>query len=100
MTLWSQPYENGVKFRCQVKANAKQSALVAITEDGALKIRIGAIPQKGEANTALIHFLSQVLDCRKTDIILEHGHSSSIKTLIVKHITLSDLTKRIYHGLS
>ncbi|MES2345761.1 MAG: DUF167 domain-containing protein [Chlamydiota bacterium] len=61
-------------------------------ENDALKIRLRAIPEKGQANAALITFLAELLDIAQSQITLTHGETSRLKRLIITGISQEQLT--------
>lgn len=73
---------NGVIFRIKVQPGAAKNEIVGVQED-ALKIRINAPPVKGKANRALIDFLAEKLQVRKSEIEILSGHTSKIKKIKV-----------------
>lgn len=62
----------------KVVPKASKSEIVG-WEGAALKIRIKAVPEKGEANEELIDFLSETLDIPKSHISLVGGKTSRNK---------------------
>jgi uncharacterized protein (TIGR00251 family) len=62
----------------KVIPNAKKSEIVS-EENGVLKIRLHASPEKGKANAALIAFLAEEFQVPKTNITIVKGHTSSNK---------------------
>lgn len=64
----------------KVIPSSSQNALAG-WENGELKIRLKANPEKGEANRELIHFLAQVFNMPKRDIILLQGMTSRHKKI-------------------
>lgn len=71
-----------MKFRVSVLPNAKQSELVG-KFDGVWKIRLKAPPIEGKANEELIRFLAERLDCAPSEIEIEKGLGSKLKTISV-----------------
>ena len=79
----------------KVTPRARLNAIVSY-DDGILKVRLHAAPEKGEANDELIEFLAEEFDLPKSSISLIRGHTSRIKHLELKG--LSDLSlKNIAH---
>lgn len=74
--------------------NASHNAIVGL-ENGILKIRIAAQPEKNKANRALVKFLAEFLGVRQADIILISGGTIRHKKL---HIPLS--WEEVLHKLS
>ena len=64
-------------------------------ENEALKVRLRAIPAKGEANDALILFLSKSLEIPKSRFILVRGKSARHKMFTIEGISQEDLENRI-----
>ena len=72
----------GATFRVRVQPGASKNEIVGVQED-TLKIRINAPPVKGKANKALISFLAQKLEVRKSEIEIISGCTSKIKKIKV-----------------
>lgn len=64
----------------KVIPKASKSEVVGF-ENETLKVRLKAVPEKGEANEELIRILSAYYDIPKSQITLVRGHKSRIKTL-------------------
>ncbi|CAF23224.1 UPF0235 protein [Candidatus Protochlamydia amoebophila] len=60
-------------------------------EGDELKIRLAAIPDKGQANTELIRFLSSLFKIRKSSIQLIQGQTSRHKKICIQDISLERL---------
>lgn len=73
----------------KVSPKAKETAFAGKMADGTLKFRVNAAPEDGQANKALIDYLSKVLKLTKKEIILETGtHSKSKRISIPDHTPL------------
>ena len=72
----------GATFRVRVEPGASKNEIMGVQED-ALKIRINAAPVKGKANKALIDFLAEKLEVRKSEVEIMSGHTSRIKKIRV-----------------
>jgi uncharacterized protein len=64
-------------------------------ENEELKVRLRAVPEKGEANEALIAFLAKTLNLSKSSLQLTHGETSRHKRVRFFGITLEELKIRI-----
>ncbi|GAB1481541.1 hypothetical protein MASR2M78_03560 [Treponema sp.] len=60
--------------------SASKNELVGI-QAGRLRIRIASVAEDGKANLALRQALAKLLSCPKSDIRLESGAKSQLKTL-------------------
>ena len=64
-------------------------------QDGALKVSVTQIAEKGKANKALIAVLSDALGVRKSQLELLAGATSGHKQFLVRGVTAGDLRQRI-----
>lgn len=81
----------------RVSPNAKKSAFAGWTADEkgrpVLLIKLAAPPVDGKANTELIRFLAEELDCPKGQITLLRGTSGRQKSLELPAAALERLPK-------
>lgn len=89
--------KHGILLNVKVIPKSSKTAIVGWEQDE-LKIRLAAIPDKGEANEELIRFLADLLDLGKSHISLVQGQTSRHKRLCVTGISLSQLQEKL--GLS
>lgn len=79
-------------MRLSVKVIPKSSKNTIVGwENGYLKIRLHAVPEKGEANEELIAFLSDILNIPKSRILLLRGHAGRLKQLELVDFTEEEL---------
>ncbi|HEY5234804.1 MAG TPA: DUF167 domain-containing protein [Rhabdochlamydiaceae bacterium] len=76
----------------KVIPRAQKNAIVGY-ENGILKVRLHAIPEKGEANEELIEFLSDVFDLPKSSITIVRGNTSRIKHVEIQGLTEDHIKK-------
>ena len=77
-----QKADNGVAFKIKVQTGAAKNEIVGVQGD-ALRIRINASPVKGKANRALIDFLAEKLEVKRSEVEIVSGHTSKIKKIKV-----------------
>lgn len=70
--------------------NASKSEIVG-WENERLKVRIAAVPEKGEANKALIRFLSDKFLIAKSQITLVQGETSRLKKVHINGMTMKEV---------
>lgn len=68
-------------------------------ENDILKIRIQAVPEKGEANNELIAFLSKILEIPKSHLALVSGKTSRQKKLKFEGISSEVILAKIQASL-
>ncbi len=88
---------DSAQLTVRVTPNARASAFAGWTADEkgrpVLLIKLAAPPVDGKANTELIRFLAEELDCSKSQITLLRGTSGRQKTLELPPETLELLKK-------
>jgi uncharacterized protein (TIGR00251 family) len=76
------PAGTGARFQVAARPNAGRSAVVGV-HAGALKVALGAPPEKGKANKELLAFLAKALGIRKQQLELTAGQTSRLKSIRV-----------------
>lgn len=71
----------------KVIPRAKKTEFVTTMSDGTLKIRLKAVPEKGQANAELIRFLSESLQLRVEDLEIVSGFSDARKLVRIPDLT-------------
>jgi uncharacterized protein (TIGR00251 family) len=61
------------------------------TSGGKLRVRIAAPPEDGKANEELRRFIAKNLGCAKSDVTIEKGEKSRLKTLAFPAVFLPQL---------
>jgi len=86
--------DEGVILAIKVIPKANRNEIVGIENDE-LKIRLAAVPEKGEANDELIKFLSKKFRVAKSQIELISGNTSRHKRLLIKGVTVEKLQNHL-----
>lgn len=60
-------------------------------ENGELKVRLRAIPEKGNANEALLSFLAETLNLPKSSLEITQGLTSRHKRIYITGLRIQDL---------
>jgi hypothetical protein len=81
--------------RLTPRASRSEAVGIVAMADGrsALQLRLAAPPVDGAANKALIAFLADVLDLRKSDIVIRSGETSRLKVLHLSGDTTAILAR-------
>jgi len=64
-------------------------------QDGALKVCVTQVAEKGKANKAILAVLCDALDLRKSQIELLSGETGHQKRFLVRDLTPAELATRI-----
>jgi uncharacterized protein (TIGR00251 family) len=92
--------KGGAALAVRVLTHAPHTELVGIQEDGTLKVRLAAVPQKGKANQVLIEFLAQVLGVAPAKLELVAGQTGRNKLVTVTGLTSAEINERILKRIS
>jgi uncharacterized protein (TIGR00251 family) len=86
-------------IQVKITPKAKNNSVVG-WENGELKIRIAAVPEKGEANLELIRFLSEFFGVAKAHIHIHSGLSSRHKKVELYGISLEQIKDKVIKRLA
>jgi uncharacterized protein len=86
--------KEGCSISIKAVPRASRNAIVA-WEGDLLKVRIKAVPEKGDANEMLLSFLSDALRIPKSKIILAKGHTSRFKQVTFLDVTAQELQHKL-----
>lgn len=84
----------GCELLVLVQPRASRTKVIG-EHDGRLKIALAAPPVDGEANAALIEFLSDALGVRKSDVTLLDGDTSRRKRLAIRGVAPAELMVKL-----
>lgn len=94
--------ENAVLLRVRLTPKGGRDAIdgLTTTADGpALKARVRAAPEDGDANAALVACIADWLDLAKRDVTLSAGHKSRVKVISIAGPS-ADLVQRLSAAVS
>lgn len=86
---WLKAIDGGVELSVLVQPRASRTKIVG-AHDGRLKIALSAPPVDGEANAALVEFLSDALGVKKACVLLVEGAASRRKRVRVTGVSEAD----------
>lgn len=69
-------------------------------QQGALKVSVTQVAEKGKANKALAELLGRALGLRASQIELLSGATASQKRFLIRGVTPADLARRVEQALS
>ena len=73
-----------VTLAVKVIPKSSRNEIAGVLDDGTLRIRVAAAPEKGKANEALCAFLAEELGIAKSRVTVVRGHSSSRKLVRIE----------------
>jgi uncharacterized protein (TIGR00251 family) len=78
----------------RAQPGARDSAVRGL-QDGALKVAVTQVAEKGKANKALVALLSTALGVKKSQVELLSGTTSSQKRFLIRGISPEQLRERL-----
>lgn len=72
---------NKAYFKVKITTKRAKNEFFAVLEDGTLKIRIKAVPEKWKANKEVISYFSDELNINKKYIEIISGTTDSVKII-------------------
>jgi len=92
--------ESGAALTVRVIPRARKTEIADVLEDGTIKIRLTAPPVEGQANEALIRFLSRLLEIPSSRIEIIAGQTSRDKLLSITGADPQQIQERILAELN
>ncbi|MDD3268993.1 MAG: DUF167 domain-containing protein [Syntrophomonadaceae bacterium] len=83
-----------LRFEVRVQPRSSRNQIVG-EQEGALKIKLTAPPVDGEANQALVAFLSQFFGVAKRDVQIVKGETSRHKSVSINGLKSEMFLKKI-----
>lgn len=71
--------EGSVTLSLKVVPKSSKDEIVGLLEDGALKVKVTAPPEKGKANAAVCELLAAAFDVPKRNVEILRGETSANK---------------------
>lgn len=82
-----------------LQPGAKRNEVVSL-RDGVLWVRVTAPPLKGQANSALLTLVAELLATPKNSIAITRGHASRRKVITIQGLSPENLTEKLAQALS
>jgi uncharacterized protein len=90
----------GSAITVRVSPRSSRNEIREILDDGTVKIRLTAAPVEGQANTALVKFLAEVLEIAPSRIEIVAGQSGKDKLITIIGLDSQTVQKRILAHLA
>jgi len=92
--------KSGSALAVRITPRASRNEIHEILDDGTVKIRITAAPVDGQANQALIEFLSSILEIQKSKLEIVAGQTGRDKIIAVENLSAKEVQQKILMHLS
>jgi uncharacterized protein (TIGR00251 family) len=87
--------KGGSALTVRVTPRARRTEVAEVLEDGTLRIRVTAPPVEGKANAALIQFLAEALEIRKSRIEIVAGERGLDKIVSITDLSAPEVQRRL-----
>lgn len=94
MTIGLELHAEGVLLPVKAQPGSKKNEIRG-EQDGALKVCVTQVPEKGKANKTIADFLAKTLGFRKSQIELFAGPTASRKIFLIRQSNLAEVQERI-----
>jgi len=91
-------HPEGVVLSVRAQPGARKNCLRG-EQNGALKVAVTQIAEKGKANQALIELLAEELGLKRSQIELVSGETQREKRLLIRGMAKAELAERIAAAL-
>ena len=91
--------KRGAALAIRVTPRASKNEIVEVLSDQTIKVRLTAPPAEGQANEALVKFLSEVLDVPKSKIEIVAGMTGRDKLVSIVDVDSEEVHKKILANL-
>lgn len=82
-----------------MQPGAKRNEISGFRE-GVLYVRVTTVPQKGQANRALLELIAEKLVIPKSSVDIIRGHSSRSKVVVIRGLTGEEVKEMLGQDLS
>jgi uncharacterized protein (TIGR00251 family) len=72
-----------LNLNVKVIPKSSRNEIVGVLEDGSVKLKIAAAPEKGKANAAICTYLAEVFDVPKRNVQILRGERSPNKSVVI-----------------
>jgi uncharacterized protein len=76
--------DRSLNLRLKVIPKSSRNEIVEVSDDGALKLKVTAPPEKGKANAAVCELLAEVFGVAKRNVEIVRGETTSSKLVTVR----------------
>jgi uncharacterized protein len=87
-------HPEGVVLPVRAQPGARANAIRGV-QNGALKVAVTQVAEKGKANKAILELLCRSLGLKRSQVELMTGDTAAHKRILVRGVSVEDLAARI-----
>lgn len=76
--------EQRISLNVKVTPKSPRTAWIGVLDDGTLKLKLAAVPEKGKANQELIRFLAAEFGVQRHQVRIVAGETNSRKSVSIE----------------
>jgi len=84
----------GIILPVHAQPGARKNAITGV-HAGRLKVAVTQAPEKGKANQALVKLLAELLNVKRSQVVLCAGETSQHKKFLIAGVDLASLQQRL-----
>lgn len=92
--------KSGSALAVRITPRASRNEIHEILDDGTVKIRITAPPVDGQANKAIIDFLSEILNVSKSKLEIVAGQTGKDKIIAIEGMNSKEVQAKVLQHLA
>src|SRR5690606_25949751 len=94
MNINLEPHPQGCVLELKAQPGSRKTELRGL-QNGALKVCVTEVAEKGKANKAILRFLRKVLQVRASQLEIIAGETDSRKRLLIRECTVEEMVGRL-----
>jgi uncharacterized protein len=87
------------RLSVRVIPNAKSNQIIAISQ-GTVRIKVRAVAKDGKANAELVYFLTDLLDCHRSQVEIIQGVKTRTKLLEIRDSDPEEISRKLKKALA
>jgi uncharacterized protein (TIGR00251 family) len=87
--------KQGAALTIRVTPRSRRAEIAGVLDNGTLRIRVPAPPVEGRANAALVEFVADVLEVRKSQVEIVAGHHGLDKIVSILDMPSAEVERKI-----
>lgn len=87
------------RLSVRVTPNGKSNQIVAISQ-GTVRIKVRGVAKVGKANAELIYFLTDLLDCHRSQVDIIKGEKTRTKLLEIRDSDPEEISRKLKKALA
>ncbi len=75
--------EKRLSISVKVTPKSSRNQVTGFLDDGTMKLKIAAVPEKGKANAEICDFLAELFGTSKRNVQIVRGETAALKQIVI-----------------